>query len=114
MRMRKPWRPSSNGSSGRRGRIDLLVNNAWGGHESFDGRFDVPFWERPLSHWPAMMDGGARLHWLTARAVAALAADPQVMRHSGRVLRLADLAEGYGFTDIDGRRAPAFALEPAP
>lgn len=194
------------------GAIDLLVNNAWGGHESFDGRFEAPFWEQPLSHWPAMMDGGARLHWLAARAVAprmagrgrglivattfwdegrvmrgnlcydlaksaicrlaiamaeelrpqgvaslalspgwmrtewvlaahatdeahwrdvpalartesprylgravaALAADPQVMRHSGRVLRVADLAEAYGFTDIDGRRVPAFALEPAP
>jgi hypothetical protein len=36
------------------------------------------------------------------------------MRHSGRVLRVADLAETYGFTDIDGRRVPAFALEPAP
>lgn len=25
------------------GRLDLLVNNAWGGHESFDGIFQAPF-----------------------------------------------------------------------
>jgi NAD(P)-dependent dehydrogenase (short-subunit alcohol dehydrogenase family) len=190
------------------GPIDLLVNNAWGGHESFDGRFAAPFWEHPLSHWAAMMDGGARLHLLTARAVAprmvarrrglivattfwdrdrflsgnlyydlakatitrlafamagelrphgvaslavspgwmrtewvltghrtdeahwqdvpalartesprylgravaALAADPDVLRHSGQVMRVADLAETHGFTDIDGRKVPAFEL----
>jgi NAD(P)-dependent dehydrogenase (short-subunit alcohol dehydrogenase family) len=43
------------------------------------------------------------------RAVAALAADRNVMRQSGRVHFVADLAEEYGFTDIDGRRVPRFA-----
>jgi NAD(P)-dependent dehydrogenase (short-subunit alcohol dehydrogenase family) len=42
------------------------------------------------------------------RAVAALAADPDVLRLSGQVVRVADLAETYGFTDIDGRKVPAF------
>ena len=37
------------------------------------------------------------------RAVAALAADPDVLRHTGRVLVAAALAKEYGFTDIDGR-----------
>lgn len=37
------------------------------------------------------------------RAVAALAADPKVLRHSGKLLWAADLAEEYGFTDVDGR-----------
>ena len=190
------------------GRIDLLVNNAWGGHESFDGRFNAPFWEHPLSHWDAMMDRGVCLHLLAARAVApamtargsgliiattfwdqgrflrgnlyydlakaainrpafgiaeelrpsgvasvalspgwmrtewvlaghrtdeahwngvpalartesprylgravvALAGDPDVMRHSGQVLRVADLAEAYGFEDVGGWRVPAFEL----
>jgi NAD(P)-dependent dehydrogenase (short-subunit alcohol dehydrogenase family) len=36
------------------------------------------------------------------RAVAALAADPDVRRHSGRPLVAAELAEEYGFTDVDG------------
>ncbi|GAA0799818.1 SDR family NAD(P)-dependent oxidoreductase [Spirilliplanes yamanashiensis] len=39
------------------------------------------------------------------RAVAALAADPDVARHRGRCLVVAELAERYGFTDVDGTRA---------
>ena len=191
------------------GRVDLLVNNAWGGHESFDAVFEAPFWQHQLEHWDSMMDRGVRNHLLAARAaaplfvaqgrglivattfwdrdrylrgnlpydlakaainrlafgiaqdlkphgvasvavspgwmrtelvlaahqadesnwhlrpalartesprylgraVAALAADPQVMRWTGRTLRVADLAEAYGFTDIDGRRVGAFEME---
>lgn len=52
------------------GRIDLLVNNAWGGHETFDGIFDAPFWEHPLSHWDSMMDRGVRNHLLASRCAA--------------------------------------------
>jgi NAD(P)-dependent dehydrogenase (short-subunit alcohol dehydrogenase family) len=37
------------------------------------------------------------------RAVAALAADPDVLRHSGRVLVAAALAREYRFTDVDGK-----------
>ena len=37
------------------------------------------------------------------RAVAALAADPDVLRHSGEVLVAARVAIEYGFTDIDGK-----------
>src|SRR5262249_12778372 len=38
----------------------------------------------------------------TGRAVAALAADPEVMRHSGRALASRELALLYGFRDVDG------------
>lgn len=38
------------------------------------------------------------------RAVAALAADPQVMDRSGGAFASWELAKAYGFTDIDGRR----------
>jgi NAD(P)-dependent dehydrogenase (short-subunit alcohol dehydrogenase family) len=191
------------------GRVDVLVNNAWGGHETFDGVFDAPFWRHPLAHWDSMMDRGVRNHlvagrhaaplmverrrglivtttfhdrgrylrgnlfydlakaamsrlafamaeelrphgvaslavspgWMRTefvllghqanetnwherpslartesprylgRAVAALAADPQVMRKSGGVHLVADLAAEYGFTDIDGRRVPAFEMD---
>jgi NAD(P)-dependent dehydrogenase (short-subunit alcohol dehydrogenase family) len=193
------------------GRLDLLVNNAWGGHETFDGVFQAPFWERPMVHWESMFDHGVRNHLLASRlaapllvaqgrglivtttfwdrdrymtgnlfydlakasmtrlafgmaqelrphgvgsvavspgwmrtefvlaghqtdeahwherpalartesprylgrAVAALAADPQVMARSGQVLRVGDLAREYGFTDIDGRLVPPFELEAA-
>ena len=37
------------------------------------------------------------------RAVAALATDPDVLRHTGKVLVAAALAKEYGFTDMDGR-----------
>jgi NAD(P)-dependent dehydrogenase (short-subunit alcohol dehydrogenase family) len=191
------------------GRLDLLVNNAWGGHETFDGVFDAPFWQHPLAHWDSMMDRGARCHLLAARAAApllvqqrsglivattfwdrdrylrgnlyydlakaainrlafgiaqelrasgvaslalspgwmrtelvlaghradesswqtkpalartesprylgrgvvALAADMNVLARSGAVLRVADLAREYGFTDVDGRQVPAFEME---
>ena len=190
------------------GRLDLLVNNAWGGHESFTGVFEAPFWEHPLANWDSMFDRGVRNHlvasrcaapgmvarkqglivtttfwdrghylrgnlfydlakasmtrlafgiaqelqphgvasvalspgWMRTefvlaghktdeahwqerpalartesprylgRAVAALAADAQVLDKTGQVLRVADLARAYGFTDIDGRQVEAFEL----
>jgi dehydrogenase/reductase SDR family member 1 len=39
----------------------------------------------------------------TGRAVVALAADPGVARWSGRAVAARDLADEYGFTDVDGR-----------
>jgi NAD(P)-dependent dehydrogenase (short-subunit alcohol dehydrogenase family) len=45
------------------------------------------------------------------RAVAALAADPEVMRHSGQVLIAATLAREYGFTDVDGKSPRPLTLE---
>jgi NAD(P)-dependent dehydrogenase (short-subunit alcohol dehydrogenase family) len=38
------------------------------------------------------------------RAIAALAADPNVRRHAGLLLSSWELAREYGFTDTDGRR----------
>lgn len=40
----------------------------------------------------------------SGRAVAALAADPNVMARSGQVVVAAALAREYGFTDIDGKQ----------
>jgi NAD(P)-dependent dehydrogenase (short-subunit alcohol dehydrogenase family) len=44
------------------------------------------------------------------RAIAALAADPDVVRHTGRVLVAAALAPDYGFTDLDGTIPRALTL----
>jgi hypothetical protein len=38
------------------------------------------------------------------RAVAALAADPDVSRWNGQSLSSGGLAQEYGFTDVDGTR----------
>ena len=37
------------------------------------------------------------------RAISALASDPDVMRHTGKVLVAAAVARDYGFTDVDGK-----------
>ena len=44
------------------------------------------------------------------RAVAALAADPEVGKKAGQSLSVADLADEYGFDDVDGSR-PSFWRE---
>src|SRR5262245_11883244 len=42
-------------------RIDVLVNNAWGGHETLThDTLSAPFWEQPLSHWQSMFEHGVR------------------------------------------------------
>ncbi len=184
------------------GRLDLLVNNAWGGYEGYDGAtFDAPFWEQPLSRWEGMFTAGVRTHFAASRfaaplmieqrsglivgtvawafgeylgnlsydvakaavvrmafgmarelrphgvaavavapgfmrtervlaahaanpfdlaatetpeylgrAVAALAADPNLMEKTGQVLTAGDLAREYGFTDVDGRQLAPFRM----
>jgi NAD(P)-dependent dehydrogenase (short-subunit alcohol dehydrogenase family) len=42
------------------------------------------------------------------RAAVALAADPKVIRKTGELLWVAELAREYGFTDVDGRMVPLF------
>jgi NAD(P)-dependent dehydrogenase (short-subunit alcohol dehydrogenase family) len=42
------------------------------------------------------------------RAVAALAADPDVIAHSGQLLTVVELARDYGFTDVDGSTRSRF------
>ena len=44
------------------------------------------------------------------RAVAALAADPAVIRRSGQTLAVGNLAREYGFTDVDGRQPTAYPI----
>lgn len=193
------------------GKVDVLVNNAWGGHESFDAVFEAPFWEHSLEHWDSMFDRGVRNHILASRlaapimiarrrgliatttfwdrdhylrgnffydlakatmnriafalaqelrphniasvavspgwmrtelvlaghhateetwrsqpslartesprylgrAIAHLAADPAIMEKTGQILRVADLARAYSFTDLDGRLVEPFEIDAA-
>ncbi|WNS44462.1 SDR family NAD(P)-dependent oxidoreductase [Paenibacillus sp. MMS20-IR301] len=44
------------------------------------------------------------------RAAVALAADPGVLKLSGKPQQVGRLAEEYGFTDTDGRRIPVFRV----
>ena len=52
---------------------------------------------------PKLDFGGAESQRFTGRAVTALARDPEVLRFSGRALTSRELADVYGFTDVDGR-----------
>ena len=45
------------------------------------------------------------------RAVAALVADPEVMRRSGQVVVAAALARELGFCDIDGKQPAPITLQ---
>jgi NAD(P)-dependent dehydrogenase (short-subunit alcohol dehydrogenase family) len=59
------------------GRLDLLVNNAWGGYEQRPDEpevafFGVPFWEQPLWRWEGMFTAGVRAHLLASRHAAPL------------------------------------------
>lgn len=59
--------------AGEQGRLDLLVNNAWGGYEQYDfAGFTAPFWEQPLRHWQGMFVAGVRAHLVAARSAAPL------------------------------------------
>jgi NAD(P)-dependent dehydrogenase (short-subunit alcohol dehydrogenase family) len=53
------------------GKLDLLVNNIWGGYENYDGQtFDLPFWEQPLWRWDKMFNAGVRAHYTASRLAA--------------------------------------------
>jgi NAD(P)-dependent dehydrogenase (short-subunit alcohol dehydrogenase family) len=55
------------------GRIDLLVNNAWGGYEYHDyKKFSAPFYEQPLRHWEGMFTAGVRATLVASRFFASL------------------------------------------
>ena len=58
-------------------RLDILVNNAWGGYEQMadaSGRFTwtVPFWEQPLVRWDLMITAGVRAAFVASQHAARL------------------------------------------
>jgi NAD(P)-dependent dehydrogenase (short-subunit alcohol dehydrogenase family) len=186
------------------GRLDMLVNNVWGGYERMIERGEFtwtrPFWEQPIWRWDAMFEAGVRAHYVSSvyaartmvrqgsgliinisfwaaqkhignvaygvakaatdkmsadmahelrehnvavvslypglvrtesvmeaaafldltnsespqfigRAIAGLAADPNLMQESGQVLVAAALALRYGIRDIDGAQPRPLTLE---
>ena len=60
------------------GRLDVLVNSAWGGYQRFtDGtEFNPgPFWQQPLDLWDSMHRIGVRAHYVTTALAAPLMID---------------------------------------
>ena len=69
-------------------RIDILVNNAWGGYENMrEGRsltYFKPFWEQPFWRWDAMFDAGVR----AAYTSSAFAARMMTRNKSGLIVNI--------------------------
>jgi len=69
--------------------------------------------ERNLANIPGLREGAATRPTdacspeFPGRVIAALAVDPDVMRHSGGTFITAELAREYGVTDIDGKVIPS-------
>jgi len=71
------------------GRLDILVNNVWGGYEFMEednGEFTWfnKFWAQPISRWDAMFQAGVRAHFVAS----ALAARAMVAQRSGLIVNI--------------------------
>src|SRR5262249_20249505 len=64
-------------------RLDLLVNNVWGGYEGQAfGIPMVPFWEQPRTQWESMFVAGMRTQLVTSQ----LAAPLMIAQHGGLIV----------------------------
>lgn len=60
-------------------------------------------------HSEAELAGQTETPHYAARGVVALATDPEVARHTGQILDVGELANLYGFTDLDGTQPQWYA-----
>jgi dehydrogenase/reductase SDR family member 1 len=69
-------------------RLDILVNNVWGGYEGMveDGEFTWPrpFWQQPLWRWDAMFQAGVRAHYVAGQYAAQI----MVAQKSGLIVNI--------------------------
>lgn len=69
-------------------RLDVLVNNVWGGYENMieNGEFtwSHPFWQQPRWRWDAMFQAGVRAHYVASQ----LAAEMMVKQQSGLIVNI--------------------------
>ena len=73
------------------GRLDILVNNVWGGYERFDDAdFGAPFWEQPMWRWDLMFAAGVRAHYTASR----LAAPLMIPQKRGLIVNISSGDEG--------------------
>jgi dehydrogenase/reductase SDR family protein 1 len=70
------------------GRLDILVNNVWGGYEFYnDGTefwSETGFWTAPLSRWDKSFQAGVRAHYVAS----VLAAPIMVAQRSGLIVNI--------------------------
>jgi NAD(P)-dependent dehydrogenase (short-subunit alcohol dehydrogenase family) len=76
-------------------RLDLLVNNVWGGYENSECRPlpMVPFWEQSLHQWDGMFTAGVRAHLTASR----LAVPLMLARRRGLIVSTTANLEPLGY-----------------
>jgi NAD(P)-dependent dehydrogenase (short-subunit alcohol dehydrogenase family) len=81
------------------GRLDILVNNCWGGYEFYnDGTpfwLEKGFWTTPISRWDSSFTAGVRAHYVAS----VFAAQMMVRQTSGLIVNVSSYA---GQTTTDG------------
>ena len=60
----------------RHGRVDVLVNNAWGGHDQHDEPGGEEVWDEPMDQFRAMLLAGAYSDFVTSMLTLRLAMGP--------------------------------------
>lgn len=67
--------------AGERRRLDVLVNNVWGGYENMfeNGEFTwgFPFWKQSLGRWDSMFAAGVRAHYVASSHAARMMVEQQ-------------------------------------
>ncbi|HEX5471199.1 MAG TPA: SDR family NAD(P)-dependent oxidoreductase [Lacipirellulaceae bacterium] len=65
------------------GRLDLLVNNVWGGYEGQTFGIPMgPFWEQPRGQWESMFVAGVRAHLVASQLGArVMIGDQEATKH---------------------------------
>lgn len=74
------------------GRLDILVNNVWGGYEFFNDGTEFwnerGFWTMPLSRWDKSFEAGVRAHYVAS----VLAAPLMISQRSGLIVNISFFA----------------------
>ena len=68
----------------RHGRVDVLVNNAWGGHDLHDDPGGEEVWDEPMEQFRAMLLSGAYSDFVTTMLTLRLAMGPARRGSSSR------------------------------
>ncbi|MFC9769714.1 SDR family NAD(P)-dependent oxidoreductase [Rhodococcus jostii] len=88
------------------GRLDILVNNVWGGYEHFsDGTEfwnEKGFWSMPLARWDKMFHAGVRAHF----AASSLAAPMMIDRKSGLIVNISSFGAPSAMTGGSPTESP--------
>lgn len=104
------------------GRLDILVNNVWGGYEHFyDGTqfwLEKGFWTTPVDRWDKSFAAGVRAHYVCS----VLAAPLMIARRGGLIVNISFVAATQNDAGVayaaakaaDDRMAAAMAHELRP